>query len=411
MSQPIDRRTFLQVIVAAGGGLLLGIGFVDDAEAQQAPDTPPFSPGAYVRISPEGRITLYSKSPEIGQGIKTAFALIIAEELDAKWSDVTVEQSAIDAAVYGSQAAGGSRSIPTNWMTLRQAGAGARAMLLSAAAQQWGVPVSELRTAESVVIHDASSRRASYGSLATVAAALPPPDPQALVLKSRKAFRLLGRRHRGVDGPAIVTGAPLFGIDVQVQGQVVAVFQKCPRIYGRARSANLDEIRRLPGVTDAFIVEGTGKPSECLSGVAILARNTWSALAARRQLKVDWDLSTASADSWQGYVEQAKSLTAQPVGAQTVESRGDIEAAMSGGRVVSAVYTYGFVAHGQLEPQNATAWYRKDAEGERVEVWAPTQTPTQGRELVASVLGLPLRQVTLHQTRVGGGFGRRLVND
>ncbi len=420
MSAAFDqtRRDFFKVAGAIGTGLILGIGSA--AEAQQAaapsaftpPPPPPYAPTAYVQITPDGKITIAAKNPEIGQGVKTSFALIVAEELDANWADVTVMQSDVDAARFGNQSAGGSRSIPTNWMALRQAGAGARAMLISAAAKQWNVPESELTTSASVVHHTASQRSARYGTLATAAAALPVPDATSLKLKNRGDFRLLGKRHTGVDNRKIVTGQPLFGIDVDVPNMQIAVFQKCPAIYGKVKSANLAEIKALPGVTDAFVVAGTGKPAEVLNGIAIVAKDTWSALSAKRKLQVEWDQTAASNDSWKGYVERAKALSGQPVGAQIQRANGDVDAAMTGKKTVEAYYAYGFVSHAQLEPMNCTAWYRRDAAaGDSVEFWVPTQTPTNGRTLVAGLLGLPLERVTLNQTRVGGGFGRRLNND
>lgn len=412
ISADLSRRGFIRIAAGLGAGLVLGIGFGNDAQTQNAAPAPiPSTPAAYVRIAPDGRITLFAKNPEIGQGVKTSFALILAEELDADWNDVSVVQSPVDDVLYGLQSAGGSRSIPTNWLALRQAGAGARAMLMAAAAKQWSVPVSELTTASSTVRHSASSRVASYGSLAEAAAQMPLPDAKALKLKSRGQFGLLGKRHGGVDNRRIVTGQPLFGIDVDVPNMKFAVFQKCPRRFGRVRSANLDHIKTMPGVIDAFVVTGTGKPAELLDGVAIIARDTWSALSAKRELKVDWDDTEASHDNWADITERAKALAASPVGEQIVRANGDVDAAISGLRKVQAYYTYGFVAHGQLEPMNCTAWYKLAPTGDSVEFWAPTQTPTAGRTMLATLLGIPADRVTVHQQRVGGGFGRRLNND
>ena len=412
----LSRRSFMTLAAGIGGGLLFAVGAGAPAGASaQTPAraAPPFSPSAYVRIAPDGRITLYSKNPEIGQNIKTAFGLILAEELDARWADVAVKQSPIDM-VYGTQFSGGSLSVPQAWMTLRQAGAGARALLLEAAAQHWNVPVSQLTTSESTVHHAASGRSLRYGELATAAASLPVPQLEQLKLKERKDFKLLGRRHRNVDGRAIVTGQPLYGIDVQLPDMRVAVAQKCSMVYGGVKSANLDEIRRMPGVEQAFIAEGTGRPTEMLAAVVIVAKNTWSALAARRKLVVVWDEAPASKDSWTRYTEQASVLMRKPVGEQTIQAGSGVDEALAdqaGGRRVQAQYTYGFVAHAQLEPMNCTAWYRRDATGSSLALWAPTQTPTAGRALVARLLELPLEKVTVHQQRVGGGFGRRLVND
>lgn len=409
-STDLSRRGFIRIAGGLGAGLVLGIGPGRPAKAQvTAPG--PSAPTAYVRIAPDGRITLFAKNPEIGQGVKTSFALILAEELDADWDDVTVEQSPIDEALYGLQSAGGSRSIPTNWMALRQAGAAARAMLLAAAARQWGVPIAELTTASSTVRHTATNRVASYGVLAEAAAQMPLPEPQALKLKNRSQFGLLGKRHGGVDNRKIVTGQPLFGIDVDLPNMAFAVYQKCPRRFGRVRSANLAQVKAMPGVMDAFVVTGTGKPAELLDGVAIIARDTWSALSAKRALKVEWDETEASQDNWTAITEKAKILAGSPVGEQVVRASGDVDAAMTGLRKVQAYYTYSFVAHGQLEPMNCTAWYKPAPTGDSVEFWAPTQTPTAGRAMLANLLGIPLARVVVHQQRVGGGFGRRLNND
>lgn len=424
LAQPVEaaaaksfsRRGFMKLSGGVGGGLVLAlaVGLPEQAEAQAGPPPgPPFAPGAYVRIAPDGKITLYSKNPEIGQGIKTAFGVILAEELDAAWSDVTVEQSEINAAVYGAQFAGGSLSIPMNWDSLRQAGAGARAMLIAAAAKQWGVAEAELTTSESTVIHAASGRKASYGSLATAAAAMPvPADPKALKLKDRKDYKLIGKRFTGVDNLALVTGKPLFAIDVNLPGMVYASLVKCPSVGGKVASANIDELKKLPGITDAFIVEGTPKPANVmmtgvLPGVAIVGKSTWAVFSARKQLKVTWDHSTASKDSWSDYVVKAKALAAKPAGDKVVKTVGDIDKALASAKPVEGYYQFAFVSHAQLEPQNTVAWFK----GDSIELWAPTQLPANSLPLVAGIAGLKADKVTLHQMRVGGGFGRRLLND
>jgi isoquinoline 1-oxidoreductase beta subunit len=403
----MTRRSFLKLTGLAGGGLVLAF-YVGDrvAQATAGSSARPFTPNAFLRIAPDGQITIYSKGPEIGQGVKTALPMIVAEELDADWSHVRVEQAPINPSVYGRQMAGGSRSIPSSWDQLRRAGAAGRAMLVAAAAKRWGVPEGECVTESSTVIHRASGRRASYGELASEAAALPVPDENTLRLKERSEYRLIGQRISGVDNEAIVTGRPLFGIDQVVPGMRYAVFEKCPAVGGRVAEANLEEIRKLPGVTHAFIVEGTGKPSEVMPGVAILATSTWAAMSARRQLKVRWDESSASKDSWSQALAQARELARQQ-GKETLRDTGDVDAVFAESKVVEAFYTYPFVAHAPLEPQNCTASFKDGA----VEIWAPTQTPDRALELIANVLGIPVGKVTIHQTRVGGGFGRRLFND
>jgi len=418
--QNLSRRSFIKVAGGAAGGLMLGLslGLPDTAQAQSAPPPRPFAPGAFVRIAPDGRITLISKNPEIGQGIKTGFGVILAEELDAKWSAVTVEQAEVNAAVYGTQIAGGSMSIPRAWDELRYAGAGARAMLVAAAAQRWGVPAGELTTADSTVIHAASGRKATYGSLVTAAAALPVPDIQTLKLKARKDYKLIGKRFTGVDNAALVRGQPLFALDVQLPDMRYASIEKCPAVGGKAKAFNAEGIKELPGIIDAFIIEGTPPVADVmqtgvLPGVAIIGKSTWAVFSARKALKVDWDTSTASKDSWTDFVKQARALSSKVQGDTVVKATGDVDKALAEdgiktdakAKTVEAFYEFSFVSHAQLEPQNTVAWFKDGA----VELWAPMQRPDPA--LVAAAAGVPADKVKLNQMRVGGGFGRRLMND
>ena len=400
-----DRRTFLKVVGLASGGFVLAF-YVGAPNIANANGKSTFAPNAFIRISPDGTILIYSKGPEIGQGIKTAFPLIVAEELDADWSHVRVEQAPINPAVYGRQSAGGSRSIPMSWDQLRKAGASARAMLVSAAAKEWNVAASECRTANSIVYHDASNRQLTYAALSNKAAAVPVPDESTLRLKTREEYKLLGTFVTGVDNHAIVTGQPLFGIDTVLPNMRYAVFEKCPAVGGKVRNANLDQIKKMPGVIDAFVVEGTGKVNEVMPGVAIVASSTWAAFSAKRALKIDWDESNASKDSWSKAVAEARELGKRE-GNETLKRVGDFDRAAADGKVVEAFYSYPFVAHAPMEPQNCTAWFHDGG----IELWAPTQTPDAGLNAVANVLGIAQEKVTVHQVRAGGGFGRRLIND
>ena len=396
----LGRRQFMKLTGLVGGGLMLSFTLPRASAASG-----PLQPNGYVRIDADG-IVLFAKNPEVGQGVKTSLPMIIAEELDAAWQDVTVEQSAIDANLYGAQFAGGSMSIPMNWTTLRQAGATARAMLVGAAAKQLGVPAEELTTMDSQVIHKASGRKLAYTALAAEAAEMPVPDPASLKLKSTAEFRLLGKRITGVDNDALVRGEPLFGIDQSVPGMKIAVYQKCPAIGGKAKSANLDEIKAMPGVRDAFILDGNGNAMDLLPGVAIVADSTWAAIRAKRALTVDWDETEASKDSWSAAVQEAEGLRTET--GERVVDEGDVDAAFEAAdKRVSGYYTYHFVSHAQLEPQNTTAAFADGA----IEIWSPTQTPGSGIDGVARVLGIDKGKITLHQTRCGGGFGRRLYND
>jgi isoquinoline 1-oxidoreductase beta subunit len=405
----VDRRSFLKLTGLAGGGLVLAFHMGDSNTAlaiDGEPGAKAFAPNAYVKIGSDGAVIIFAKNPEIGQGVKTSLPMIVAEELDADWSKVQTVQSVISSA-YGMQMAGGSRSIPTNWDTLRNAGAVARAMLVAAAAKKWKVPASELTTDQGFVIHQSSDKRASYGELANAAAALPVPDPKSLTLKTRDQYKLLGKRITGVDNLQVVTGQPLFGIDQQLPGMVYAAFEKCPTIGGKPKSFNVDEIKALPGVKDAFIVEGTGKATEVLPGVAIIANSTWAAFQAKKKLKIDWDTSTASNDSWATSVSQAKELASKQ-GDDKLRDEGNVDEAFAGAKATAeGFYTYPFVSHTPLEPMNCTAWYRDGA----IEFWAPTQLPTSAMRLLPTVLELPAEKIKINQLRIGGGFGRRLMND
>ena len=362
-------------------------------------------PNGFIRIDAEG-ILLYAKNPEIGQGVKTSLPMIVAEELDAAWEDVTVVQSPIDQTRYGFQFAGGSTSIPMNWDSMRRSGAVARQMLVEAAAKRWGVGSDSLTTENSHVIHAASGRTISYTELAAEAAALPVPSPQSVTLKERDQFRIIGKRITGVDNEALVRGEPLFGIDQSVPGMKYAVYQKCPAIGGKVKSANLDTITGMPGVIDAFILEGNGNAMELLPGVAIVAESTWAAIQAKQALEVEWTDADGAKDSWTSAVAEAERL--RNVSGPSVVNTGNVDSAFeASANRASGFYHYHFVSHAQLEPQNCTASYKDGA----LELWAPTQTPGQAMASAAKVVGISPRSVTLHQTRCGGGFGRRLYND
>ena len=327
----------------------------------------------------------------MGQGVKTSLPMIVAEELDVAWEQVTVTQGDLNPA-YGRQTSVGSQSTPANFLPLRRAGATARAMLVQAAAQTWGVPASECTTERGTVIHRASNRRATYGELATKAATLTP--PASAPLKDPKDFKLLGTRVPGVDNPKIVTGAPLFGIDVKLPGMLYATYTKCPVFGGKVVSANIDVVKARPGVRDAFVLDGIeGLPS----GVAIVADSTWNAFSATKTLQVQWNEGAAVS---QNSVEMAKQ-------AEQLAIATPAPALPDGAKAVKAVYHYPFLAHATLEPQNCTAVFKNGM----MEMWAPTQIPAVGQGLVARGLGFAPKDIVVHITRLGGGFGRRGSNE
>lgn len=411
----IGRRHFLKIGAAAGGGLMIasyldvfGVGeaLAADAAGTGAGGVVDLVPNAFIRIAPDGAVTLVAQNPEIGQGVKTMLPMLIADELDVAWEDVTVEQAGLDTDNFQGQFAGGSLATPMHWLPMRRAGAAGRAVLVAAAAAELGVPEAELVTERGVVHHRASGRSLGYGDLTERAATIPAPDLESVPLKDPDDFRIIGTGIGDVDNEAIVRGRPLYGIDTVLPGMLYAVFEKCPVFGGRAVRANVEEIRALPGIRHAFVVEedaGNG----LASGVAIVADHWWVANRARDALDVTWEEGPTASESSEGYAAAAAELFGQEP-AQVLREDGDAASALAGAaRRVEAEYSYPFIAHAPLEPQNCTAWWRDG----RMELWAPTQTPERGRSMVAGALGIEENAVTLHLTRIGGGFGRRLQND
>jgi isoquinoline 1-oxidoreductase beta subunit len=400
-----SRRSFLKASALAGGGFMLRATLPRPAFA----DEKPAPLNAFVRIAPDGTVTIMSKNPEIGQGIKTMLPMVIAEELDADWKQVRIEQAPLDEAKYGRQFAGGSMATPLNYDPLRRVGAAGRQMLISAAASTWEVPSGECRTQAGAVYHDKTARSLGYGALASKAAKMPVPDLRNVPLKDPKTFTIIGRRIPGVDNTKIVTGQKLFGIDVTMPGMLHAVFQKCPVFGGKVVSANVEAIKKMSGIHDAFIVRGQAGPDQqsLADGVAILAKSWWVANRARDSLQIVWDEGAVAEQSSQGFADRAVKL-AQGTPANWLRRDGDAAAALkSAAHVVEAAYAYPFLSHIDLEPQNCTAQFQNG----RVTLWAPTQNPGPGQKLVAATLGIPESDVTINMTRIGGGFGRRLRND
>jgi isoquinoline 1-oxidoreductase beta subunit len=410
----LDRRAFLKMSALAGGAFALGLYRKPWAMAQGPGKQPSFSAMAFVRIDPSGVVTVMAKNPEIGQGVKTMLPMLVAEELDVEWKDIRVEQADVDQQVFGAQFAGGSMSTPMNWDPLRRVGAAYRQMLITAAAQTWSVPESEVTTDCCKVVHGASGRKLNYGELAAKAAMLTPPELKSVKLKDPKDFRIIGKSQANVDNRAIVTGKPIFGIDMSLPGMLHAVIQKCPVFGGKAKTVNSDEVCKLPGVRKVIVLDGTlskdpvaGWEPGMEPGVAILADTWWQAQNARKSLKVDWDLGRGAKQSSDEYAKRALELL-KSAPETTVRKYGDVDGALkSAAKVVEATYAYPFLAHNTLEPQDTTASF---ADG-KIEIWTTSQTPGDGKDMVAKALGIDPANVKVHMTRVGGGFGRKLMND
>ena len=436
-ARKLSRRFFLKTSALAGGGLLLSLTMAcSDKKFTQFTATSPVEENqlsAYIRIASDGTITLMAIAPEIGQGVKTMLPMLIAEELDVLWHQVTVKQADLDTEAYQFQLAGGSMAAVFHWKLMRQVGAAGRHLLISAAAQDWHVPIGECTTHAGTVRHDKTGRSFDYAALANKAARLPAPALEDVPLKNPDNFNIIGTPVSGVDNRKIVQGEPLFGIDVRLPGMLYAVYEKCPVYGGKALNANLEEIKKLPGIRNAFIVDekdarptggknwwqaGEGiqsgnwwedgsRPDYLMSGVAIVADSWWQAQKARNQLQIEWDEGEAAAQSSQGFAEQARSLLKNPV-AKPLFNVGDVDSVLAGAaQVLEAEYKFPFLAHATLEPQNCTVHVHTEG----VDIWSNSQGPAFGRALVANTLGIARDNITVHMLRAGGGFGRRFMND
>ena len=410
LNPSVTRRTFLRATAIAGGGAVFALHF-DALEllAQGPPLGPPptFVAPAFVKIAPTGAVTIISKNPEIGQGIKNMLPMIIADELDVEWSRVTVEQASVDQSKYGAQVAGGSTATPVNWDPCRQVGAAIRQMVVTAAAQQMGVPAAECTTSAGRVMHRASNKSVGYGDVAEAAAKLPVPMLSMVPLKDPKDYTIIGKPMKGVDTLNIVTGKPVFSIDFTLPGMLWAVYEKAPVFGAKVASANLDEIKALPGVKHAFVLEGGTNLTALVPGVAIVADSWWQAQSARTKLKVTWESHATSSQNSEAFQTSADELGKKPA-QQILRKDGDVDKALAGAaKTVEAAYMYPFITHTALEPNNCVALWKNG----KIEIWAPSQTPAAGLAVVAQTLGIQQSDITMHLMKAGGGFGRRLTND
>ena len=400
----LDRRRFLQVTTTVLGGMMVSVGdLLAQAGAPPAPAS--FAPNGYVRIDPDGTITLWARNPDMGQGVRTSLPLLIAEELEIDLARVRVEQASLDPERYGGQGSGGSTRVwEDGWEPMRQAGATARVMLVAAAAETWGVESASCEARDGAVAHPASGRRLGYGELAARAALLP--VPQDVPLKPVGELRQVGTRVRSIDSGEISTGRIRYGIDVRLPGMLYAAVVKCPVFNGKPRSFDARRALAVKGVKRVVEVAGHQNPTILMSGVAVVAETTWAAFQGAAALRVEWDEGPFAGESSASLAAQMTDLLARP--GTLVAADGDAEAALGGAaRVVEAVFDLPFLAHATMEPHNCTAHVRDG----RCDVWGPVQMPGGARRAVAAVTGLAPEAVAVHPTRLGGGFGRRLLSD
>ena len=405
---PLSRRGFLKLSGAAGGGLLLAAALPSFSE--ESPTLVGSAElNAYVQVRGDGKIIIYSGSPEMGQGIKTSLPMIVAEEMGANWDDVEVVQAPeVNTELYGRQSTGGSYTLYLNWNLMREMGATARDMFIAAAAVTLEVPRSELKAEGSQVIHLPTGQIRTFGQLAALAHKQPVPDKETLVFKDREDYRILGQSISQVDSLEIVTGIGDYGIDTKVPNMLYGCYVKCPAVGGTLISVNVDEIKQAPGIVDAWAIKGNGNVRELMDGVGIVGTDTWSVFKARQSLEIEWDKTKASKDSWQAFSAFAEAQG--QTGDKVVVDEGSVDAAFADPdhKVLSQLYEYPYVSHLCLEPMNCTADFRTDEDGrDHLELWLPTQSGPRVQDMAKSRYGLEKDQVSIHMKRMGGSFGRR----
>jgi len=395
------RRSFLKVSAVVGGGFAVGVFVPGAARFAEAAAAKPFAPNAWVRITADNAVTLVADKSEMGQGVYTAMPMMIAEELDVDWSKVRIEQ-AVSSPVYanpflGAQATGGSTSIRSSYMAMRQAGATARAMLVAAAADTWKVDAASLSTSGGVV-SGPGGKKATYGELAAKAATLP--VPKEVKLKDPSNFKLLGKPTKRLDTPLKVNGTATFGLDVSIPGMLVAVVERSPVLGGAIDKFDAKKTLAVKGVKKVVPIQ-----SNVAAGVAVIADSYWAAQKGREALSVTWKGGSTSL-STAGMQKDMLALADAPKGALTARKDGDVAAAKPA-KTIEAVYEVPYLAHATMEPMNCVVWVKKD----EVEVWAPTQAPGVNQFVVAGMLKMKPEQIKVHTTFLGGGFGRRFGQD
>ncbi len=402
----MKRREFIHVTAAAGGALMLG--FTLTAQDKNTKKT--FDLNAYLKISTDGTVTILAKNPEIGQGVKTSMPMIVAEELEVDWKTVKVEQSEIDRKKYGAQFAGGSTSIPTNFDTLRKAGATAREMLIIAAVQTWNadktitVEKKDCYAELGFVVHRPTKKKLGYGELVEAASKLKAPDNPPL--KDPKDYKILNTWQAGVDNQDLVTGKPLFGLDVRVPGMLFASIARAPRFGAKVVSVNDTRAKAVPGVKHVVTIEPSENPTELIGGVAVVADSTWAAMKGRNALEITWSDGSDKNESTESIRKAFQDLTSKP--AKVLRQQGNVdEVFASSKKVLEATYEVPFLAHVTMEPMNYTAHVTKD----KCELWGPTQVPQSVQDLAARMTGLQPSAIKVNMARIGGGFGRRLMAD
>ncbi len=413
ITNPLDRRSFLKTGIAGATGLVIGFYLPGKREvlAAAAPDAPQVM-NAFIQITPDDKVTILINKSEMGQGVETSLAMLAAEELGCDWTRIHTE-FAPAATVYfdpafGMQGTGGSQSIHSAWIPMRQAGFTARTMLIAAAAQNWGVDASECHAADGKVVHAASKRTATFGSLAEAAAKIPPPQVKPQDLKDPSMFTIVGKPTKRVDTRKKVNGTAGFGVDVRLPGMLHASVEHCPVFGGTVASFDATKAKAISGVKDVVPIMTVKDPKKppVMTGVAVVADNTWTAFQGRKALEIKWDEGAAADASTATIRKSFEDVMSKP--GVVSRKEGDVDAgAKAAATTVEAVYWAPYQAHSTMEPMNGTADVRADG----VDLWMPTQFQTPSQLTGAGISGLKPDQVKVHTTYLGGGFGRRGWSD
>jgi isoquinoline 1-oxidoreductase beta subunit len=409
----VSRRRFLTGGVIAAGALVLGVRYYSKfSHGGKLPrntnaDHAPLHPSVYLGIEPDGTVWIVASRSEMGTTSRTTLPLIVADELDADWKRVKIEQ-AIGDSRYGDQNTDGSHSIRSFYDAMRQAGATARFMLIQAAAKQWGVPSAECETDLHVVVHRSTNRKADYGELAGAAAKLPVPSREELKLKPKTAWRYIGKGEVSYDLEALVTGKAIYGMDARVEGMVYASVEHPPVLGGKVKSYDDKEALKVAGVHQTVAIDPFTPPPafQPLGGIAVIADNTWAAFQGRKKLSISWDNGPNESYNSDAYKNELRETAHKP--AKVVRNVGDVDAEFAkGGKIHEADYYVPLLAHAAMEPMVAVAEF-KDG---KVTAWAPTQNPQGAQEAIAKELGIAKEDVICHVTLLGGGFGRKSKPD
>ncbi|WP_236979114.1 xanthine dehydrogenase family protein molybdopterin-binding subunit [Membranihabitans maritimus] len=429
-----DRRSFLKVSAAAGGGILIGfnwlLGCTPSAEQVKSMPEEWYNINGFLKIGDNGLVTIMSPNPEIGQNVKTSMPMLVAEELDVDWKDVMVEQAPLNTDIFTRQLAGGSQSIRQSWESLRTTGATARQMLILAAAKTWDVPPEEITTENGKLVHSGSGKEAGYGEMASAAVDIPVPDN--VPLKEKKEFKIIGTSRKNVDGHKIVTGQPLYGIDTYEEGMLVAMIIHPPAFGMSLKSIDASEAKNMAGIKDVFTFETFGSDEKRGSFdisafphlIAVVGESTWQVMQAKKAVKAEWEKTgdqtvpfhrsgrewsvnfPAGLESTEMYMQKMKDRDAQ--GGETVREDGNPrENFDKATKILERTYTAPHLAHNCMEPMNFFAHVTSD----KAILKGPIQTPEFLEETASDRLGLPLEKIDIQMTRMGGGFGRRLYGN